>query len=195
MIKRENIKYMVYGFASTLVLAAAQTAFAAEGGEEGGGEMMGLVWKLLNFVILIVALAYFGKKPLASYLAERTATIKKSLGEAREAKELAQKALDEVKDRLKTVDKEVAEMIASSKASGERERAQLIEDGKSLSARILEQAKANIDFEVKRAKDAIRDEAVRTTMDLVEKHISEKLSDKERKSLLEEALVKMEGRN
>ncbi len=32
-------------------------------------------------------------------------------------------------------------------------------------------------------------------MDLVEKHISEKLSEKERKSLLEEALVKMEGRN
>ncbi len=36
MIKRENIKYMAYGFASTLTLVAAKTAFAAEGAEEGG---------------------------------------------------------------------------------------------------------------------------------------------------------------
>ncbi len=41
------------------------------------------VWQILNFAILVVALVYFGKKPLASYLAERTATIKKSLDEAR----------------------------------------------------------------------------------------------------------------
>lgn len=180
------------------VLAIGPEVFASSGGGEGheaANPMMEWVWKILNFVILVSVLTYFGRKPLGDYLKARTEGIKKSLDDAREAKELAQKALDEVKDRLKTVDKEIEEIISSARASGEREREQLIADGKVLSARILEQAKSNIDFEVKRAKDAIREEAVRMTMDMVEKRIEEKLSDKERTTLLEEALTRMEGKN
>lgn len=194
-MKKSNYLKIASTVAAVLLVASAAYASGGGGEHEAAANPLEWVWKILNFVILVVVLVYVGRKPMSDYLAARTEVIKKSLDEARQARELAQKALDEVKVRLQSVDSEVAAIIEAARNSGEKEREHLIEDGKALSARIIEQAKSNIDFEVKRAKDAIREEAVRMTMDLVEKQIAEKLSDAERKSLLEEALVKMEGRN
>ena len=65
------------------------------------------------------------KGDIKGFFRKRTELIEQSLKEAREAKELAQKALAEVEGRLKTIDKEVEEIIASAKLSGENEKAGL----------------------------------------------------------------------
>ena len=93
------------------------------------------------------------KMDIKGYFKKRTELIEQSLREAREAKELAQKALAEVEERLKIKDSEIADIIAAAKESGEKEKARLVEEGDKLKARILEQAKTNIDYEVKRAKE------------------------------------------
>jgi F-type H+-transporting ATPase subunit b len=132
---------------------------------------------------------------LKGFFKKRTELIEQSLREAREAKELAQKALSEVEERLKVKDTEMEQIIAGAKKSGENEKARLIEEGDKLKARILEQAKTNIDYEVKRAKESIKEEAVEIAMELAEKKLKEKLSKDEQLKLLEESLAKIEGKN
>lgn len=182
------------------LLLFAAVAFANEGGGEEaaslGDILKGYIWPIINFLILVGVLVFFMKKmDLKGFFKKRTELIEQSLREAREAKELAQKALAEVEERLKTKDSEIDNIIAAARQSGEKEKARLVEEGDKLKARILEQAKTNIDYEVKKAKEAIKEEAVEIAMELAEKKLKEKLSKDEQLKLLEESLAKIEGKN
>jgi F-type H+-transporting ATPase subunit b len=175
-------------------------AFASGGGGEeaasAGSIIKSYIWQIINFLILVGALAFMMKKmDLKGYFKKRTELIEQSLREAREAKELAQKALAEVEERLKTKDSEIENIIAAARQSGEKEKARLVEEGDKLKTRILEQARTNIDYEVKRAKEAIKEEAVGIALELAEKKLKEKLSKDEQLKLLEESLAKIEGKN
>jgi len=190
--------YSLFAIQCSLLFAAA--AFASGGGGEeaasAGSIIKSYIWQIINFLILVGALAFMMKKmDLKGYFKKRTELIEQSLREAREAKELAQKALAEVEERLKTKDSEVENIIAAARQSGEKEKARLVEEGDKLKARILEQARTNIDYEVKRAKEAIKEEAVEIALELAEKKLKEKLSKDEQLKLLEESLAKIEGKN
>lgn len=170
------------------------TAFAA-GGMEGGTSLMDWVWRILNFAILVIILFKFLNKPLKDYLRQRKELIEKSIKEAQEAKEIAMKALAEVEERLKVKDKEIEEIISSAKSSGEREKQRLIEEGEKLRVKILEQAKTNIDYELKKAKEAIQSEAADAAIQIAEEKIKTKLTKDDQERLLQESLKLLEGRN
>ena len=151
---------------------------------------------ILNFLILVALLVFMMKKmDIKGYFRKRTELIEQSLKEAREAKELAQKALAEIEERLKVKDKEVADIVTAAQESGEREKIRLVEEGEKLKARILEQTKNNIAFELKTAKEAIKQEAVDIAMELAEKKLKGKLTKEEQMRLLEESISKIEGKN
>jgi len=169
----------------------------ASGGEEGsaGAIAKDYLWKIINFGILFFVLYKYGKKPLQDFLKKRTELIEKSLKEAKEAKELAQKALAEVEERLKGKDREIDEIISSARESGEKEKARLIEEGSRMKEKILEQARTNIAYELKKAKETIKEEAAAVAIELAEKKLKEKLTEEAQFKLLEESLAKIESRN
>lgn len=166
-------------------------AFGAE--EAGhGAEWKEWLWKILNFAILVFILVKFLGKPFKNFLKQRTELIEKTLNEAREAKELAAKALAEVEERLKTKDKEIQDIISISERSARAEYDQLIRQGEEMREKVIAQAKSNIDYELKAAIDTIKAEAVEIAMELAEKKIQERLSEKEQMRLIEESLSRME---
>jgi len=182
-------------FALCSLSFAVCPVFAAEGGGEHGGSAMEWVWRLVNFGILVFVLVKFTGKPMKDYFQQRKALIEKSIQEAREAKELAAKALAEVEERLKLKDKEIETIKAASVSSGEREKIRLIEEGERLRTQILQQAKSNIDYEVKKAKDIIKAEAVEAAMQLAEEKIKSKMTKEDQDRLLQESLKLLEGKN
>jgi len=177
-------------------LAFASYAFAVGAPEEGGHAsiLKEYIWKIINFAILVIILFKFGKKPLGDFLKKRTELIEKTLNEAREAKEAALKALREAEERVKTKDAEVKAILDAAKKSGELERDRIIEESAKLKEKILEQAKTNIDYELKHAKESIKAEAVELAMELAEKKLKEKLTKEEQEKLLDESLVKIGGK-
>lgn len=191
-------KYQVLFYlllATYCLLLIAPIAIASSGGEtERYSLFKDYLWKIINFGILFFILFKFGKKPLQSFLKQRAELIEKTLMEAREAKELAQKSLAEVEEKLKLKDKEIEEIISSARLSGEKEREKLIEEGNRLREKILEQARANIDYDLREAKAAIKEEAVTIAMELAEKKIKESLGENEQESLLEDSIIRIEGR-
>lgn len=178
------------------LLFTASTVFASGGGEAPKSLLATYAPAILNFLILVAVLAFMMKKmDIKGYFRKRTELIEQSLKEAREAKELATKALAQVEERLKIKDKELEEILSAAKESGEREKARIIEEGARLKERIFEQTRNNIDFEVKMAKEAIKQEAVGIAMELAEKKLKERLTQEEQVKLLEESLLKIEGKN
>jgi F-type H+-transporting ATPase subunit b len=180
--------------AGFMVLSAGMALAAEEGGEHSGSPM-DWVWKFLNFGILVFILVKFLNKPLKDYFRDRKALIEQSIKEAQEAKELAQKALAEIEERLRLKDREIESIIASARTSGEREKLRLVEEGEKLRVKILEQAKSNIEYEMKRAKDAIRAEAVDAALQLAEEKIKAKITGDEQDKLLQESLRLLEAKN
>lgn len=196
-MKEVQLKKITVIFAGCIVsLVFTSFAFASGGGEEGKHTslFMDYLWKIINFGILFFILFKFGKKPIQSFLKQRTELIEKTLKEAKEAKELAQKALQEVEERFRTKDKDIEEILSASKRAGEQERERLLEEGNKLREKIYEQAKINIDYELKHAKDAIKAEAVEIAMELAEKKLKDRLTKKDQEGLLEESLMKIGGK-
>jgi len=186
------------GFFIINVVVVSFVFASGGGGEEAAAEHTPLwkeyMWKIFNFVLLIVVLFKFAKKPLANFLQKRTELIEKTLNEAKEAKEAALKALHEVEGRLKTKDAEIEAILAAAKKSGEQERDRIIAESSRLKDKILEQAKTNIDFELKHAKEVIKAEAVELAMELAEKKLKEKLTKDEQERLLDDSLVQIGGK-
>jgi F-type H+-transporting ATPase subunit b len=202
MMKVQSSKFKVFSkifivlMLCILNLVFVITAFAAE---EGGAAHTSIfkdyLWKIINFGILAFILFKYGRKPLQSFLKQRAELIEKTLKEAREAKEAAEKALLKVEERLKTKDKEIEEILSLTKRSGEVERENLMEQGDRLKEKILEQAKANIAYELKHAKEAIKAEAAEVAIELAEKKLKEKLTKEEQERLLDESITKIGGSN
>jgi F-type H+-transporting ATPase subunit b len=173
-------------------------AFASGGGEAEGHSpslLKEYLWPVINFLVLVALVIFVVKKAdLRGYFKKRTELIEQTLREAKEARVLAEKALAEVEERLKVKDKEIAEIVAYASQSGESEKARLVAEGEGMQAKILEQTKNNIDYEVKRAKETIKEEAVLIAMELAEKKLREKMTKDEQLRLLEESLAKIEGK-
>jgi F-type H+-transporting ATPase subunit b len=191
MMRKETPRHIL---ATLFVAAAPALAFASEAGGEGY-DWAGFGWQLVNFAILATLLVVFVRKPLRDYLKARTESIKKSIEEARQARELAEKALAEVHERLKVKDREIAEVVAAAETSGQKEKEALIEEGERLAQKLIEQARSNIDYELKQAREAIKAEAVELAMELAEKKIKDKLGEEEQKKLFEDALQRLERRS
>lgn len=199
--RMRNIVQSSFQFFTSLLLTAycifltVGAAFASSAGGEGEHHSVfqAYFWPVINFLVLIGLLYILLKKmDIRGYFKKRTELIEKSLQEAREAKELAQKALEEVEEKLKVKDREIETIIDAARISGAKEKAKLEDEGEKLKARILEQAKTNIDYEVKTAKEEIKAEAVEIAMELAEKKLKEKLTKEEQLKLLEESLRKIE---
>jgi F-type H+-transporting ATPase subunit b len=178
-----------------LIFTASAFAFSGGGHEEQHFTWKDWVWPIVNFSILFGVLFYFGKKPVREFLQKRTELIEKSIKEAEEAKALARKTLDEVQARLKDTDSEINQILEGAKRAGEREKAALIAEGEHIKEKIIQQAKANIEFELEKAKKSIKTEAALMALDLAEKQIREKLGRREQESLFNEYINKLEVKN
>lgn len=188
---------LVFCLLSTVCCLVSFSVFAAEGGEhaEQAFTWKDWLWPVVNFAVLVAVLVFFARKPFSEYFKKRTELIEKSLKEATEAKELAQKTLNEVKARLKNTDSEIEQIIESARKAGEKEKEAIIADGERLKAKILEQAKANIDFELQKAKEKIKSEAAFMALELAEKQIKEKLGQKEQEALIDDYIKRLEAKN
>ena len=179
-------------------LAAASFVFASSGGGEGAEHAApwwkDYIWKIINFLLLFILLFKFAKKPMQNFFQKRTELIEKTLNEAKEAKAVSLKALQAVETRLKAKDAEIEVILAASKKSGELERDSIIAESDRLKAKILEQAKTNIEYELKHAKEAIKAEAVELAMELAEKKLKEKLTKEEQEKLFDDSLMKIGGK-
>ncbi len=174
----------------------ATSAYAVGG---GGGEThftwKDWVWPIINFAILVGVMVKFGGKPVKEFFQNRTAMIEKSLKEATEAKELAQKTLNEVQARFKNTDKEIEKIVEAARKSGESEKEAIIAEGERLKEKILEQAQSNIDFELQKAKETIKADAALMALEIAESQIKEKLGQKEQEALIDDYIKRLEAKN
>jgi len=176
-----------------LALLVAFPSLASEGakGEEQPGIInlnMTLLVQMVNFLILIVLLHRFLYKPLTQFLATRADGIKRSLEEAKAAREAAAKAQQEYEARIAATRREAAALRESAVREVEEERQRLLKVSRDEAARLLTEAKAQIEQEVKRAKTELRAEVVGLSLGVAERLIGRRLTTDDDRRLAEQVV-------
>lgn len=153
-----------------------------------------LLFKAINFAILVGGLGYVLRKPLAEFFSSRSASLQKSLDESRKALEASQAKLQEVEEKLRRLEAEIAAFKASAAREMEAERQRLQQTSAEEAARILESARAQTDTAVRGAKLDLKNYTARKAVTLAEELIRARLDDSGRRRLVAQFVATLESK-
>jgi F-type H+-transporting ATPase subunit b len=181
--------------ARTITLHRSLAAAHAPGSEEEGKkERLELVYKFINLSLLVGALGYLLRKPLADFFAQRSASIRKQIEEGRKALEASQAQLKTVEEKLRHLEKEIAAFKASAGQEMEAERQRLKHAEAEEAAKILQAARAQTEVAVRAAKLELRTYAAQQAVALAEEIIRQRLDEAGRKKLVSDFLAEVKSR-
>jgi F-type H+-transporting ATPase subunit b len=177
-------------------LCAASVAYASEGGGShgGGGIPWGEVLKqAVNFAILAGVLVYFLRKPVSSFLAERSELLRKAIDDAAKARGEAAEKFAAVEARLAGLSGEIAAMNARMDAEAKAEVEQIRKTYAGEIAGIRAQAEFSGQQELKKAREELRREASELATRAAEELVRRTLSPEDQERLVRENIQKIEG--
>ncbi|HNV01827.1 MAG TPA: ATP synthase F0 subunit B [Vicinamibacterales bacterium] len=136
--------------------AAGEEPPAATDGHAGGGDhgspVVDLVARLFNFGILAGTLVYFLRSPLSGYLSSRAAGIRSGLANAAQTRRAAEADLVSIEARMAGLPAELEAIRKAGAAEVEAEEARIREAAARERVRLLDQARREIDWQVKIAQ-------------------------------------------
>ena len=179
------------GLSAPLVTWAQGSEKAKEESSEPPHE---LLYKTINFIILVGGLGYILRKPTAEFFSSRSASIQKSLDEGRKALEASQAQLRVVEEKLKGLEAEIAAFKSSALKEMEAERQRMQQAGAEEAARILESARNQTSVAVRAAKLELRRYAAQKSVTLAEELIRTRLDDLTRKELVTQFVATIESK-
>lgn len=182
-----------------LVLFLPEIALAAEATQHEEPGIINLnvtvLIQAINFLILIFLLSRFLFKPLAKFLADRSAGIEKSLAEAKAAHEAAAKAQAEYQAQMREAQREIAAVREQGQREVEAERQRLLQASRAEADRLVGHAKAEIEAETKRAKAGLREEAAGIALAAAERLLGRTISGDDQKRLADQYVRELGGKN
>lgn len=157
--------------------AGAETSFGAM----PAAAMWG--FHLLNLLILVGALGWFGRKPIAAFLRDRELGIRKELEDAAGVEADARSRYEELEQRLAGFEDEVAKMRADARHMAEVERQDAEKRAHEAAGRIADAAERAIRDETARATRTLRAEAVEIAVQLAEDTLRKEVRSNDRERL------------
>ena len=152
------------------------------------------LYKVINFVLLVGGLAYLLRKPLAEFFAQRSASIRKSLEEGRQALAASEVQLKAVEEKLARLEGEIAAFRASATREMEEGRKHLQEMAAAEADKMLRAARADMETATRAALVELRLYAAEQAVELAEQMIRERLDEAGRQQLFNQFLAKLEAR-
>jgi F-type H+-transporting ATPase subunit b len=167
---------------------------APESEEEGKKEGRELIYKIINVSILVGALAFLLRKPVADFFGQRSASIRTGLEEGRKALEASQAQLKAAEEKLKHLEEEIADFKASAAREMEAESQRLKVAAAEAAEKIIQSARAQTDVAVRAAKLELKMYTAQQAVNLAEEIIRQRLDDAGRKKLVGDFLADVEDR-
>lgn len=173
-----------------VVVAPAAARAASEGGH--GGSSMTVVWHALNLLILVGALVYFGRGPIASFLASRRTQIEDGIESAGRELAEAERRLAECERRAASLEGELDEIrrVVRQQAEGDRDR--LLAEANATAARIRRDAVAAAEQEARHARDELRAETVDLAVKIAGDLLRGQVTDADRARLVDDFVARIE---
>jgi F-type H+-transporting ATPase subunit b len=150
-----------------------------------------LLWRVMNFAVLLIVLIKVLSKPIASGLKARQQSIKEQFTDLEERKVEADSAYQTYEEKLASIESEISEIIQAAVAHGEAEKERIINDANRAAEDIKRQAEMAIQHELAEAKLKLREDVASQAVVMAEELISKNLQDADQVKLIEDYLAKV----
>ena len=141
----------------------------AEG--EHGNPIVQTAARLLNFAILIGALAYFLRSPFAAYLVSRSTQIRQDLVTAAEMRAAATAQLADIDRKMQALPAELEALRQQGAEDVTAEQARIAQAAQEERVRLLEQTRREIEMRLRIARRELTEHAAHLSVQVAEQRI------------------------
>lgn len=200
MIRGKGIGVWTTGLALLLLvalpLAVAASGGAAEGGSHDEGALADLLYRFINFGLLVVILfVVIRKAPVKSFFENRRKEIAEKMAALKQGKEAAEQRFRELEEKLKSFEAQREEILQEYRAEGQKEKERIIAEAKQRAQELLAQADLTIGREIQAARERLRREVVDVAARQAQSMIAEQIKDSDQEHLVSEFIEKVEKLN
>ncbi len=147
------------------------------------------IWTLVTFLIVLFVLKKFAFGKIAGLLDERRESVRRNLEAAEQAREEAERLLEEYKQQLAQSRHEASEILERARTTASEQQRQLIDELAVERERGIAAAQQAIAAETQQSLERIKEEIADLTILATEKVLGHALDASEQKRLVEEALA------
>lgn len=178
-------------FAAGSVLLSS-FALAAGGGADRSADLLDLLYRWINFALLVIILVIVLKKVnVKQYFVSRIEGIKKELEDLKKQREAAEGKARDLESKLKAFEGERKEILEQYKADGLAEKERILAEARTRAKQILEQAEVSIQFEMQTAKERLKEEVVALAAQRAQEIIAAEMTDKDQDRLVNDFIEKL----
>ena len=152
------------------------------------------IWTILTFVVLVVLLTKFAWRPLLDALDRRQESIRKSLDDARQARQELERLRTESTRILVEARTEADAIISRTRADAARAGEEMKVKARADAENIIRNAERQIELEASRAVETIRREAVDLSVAIASKLIQRNITKEDNERLIGETLKEIESK-
>jgi F-type H+-transporting ATPase subunit b len=175
-----------------MLAVIATPALLAAGGEGGHDESIWpMVGKIVNFAILAGTVFYFGRKPIAGYLASRKEQVRADLVAAEAMKKTAAAQIAEMDAKLAALPAELEALRARGRdeIAAEQQRIRQLADAER--TRLIDQAAREIEQRTRLAERELVEHAASLAVDVARTRITDQITDADQARLVDRYLAEV----
>jgi F-type H+-transporting ATPase subunit b len=171
--------------ALAILLVAAAPLFAATEEAEHASSWGPTIAKIVNFAALVGILVYFFRNGVATYLRDRSATIRKGLVDAAALRATAQAQLTAVQERLAKLPGDLEELKRRGAEELAAEKVRQAEATKFERDRVLEQTRREIELQSRLARRQLLEHSASLSMKLARQRLEKELTTEDQQRLID----------
>lgn len=166
---------------------------AREGEETHGRGAVDIIARLVNFAILAGTLVYLLRSPIGKYIEERRTQVRSDLVNAAEMKETAAAQIEEITRQMNALPRELEALRAQGAEEIVAEERRIRAAAVAERDRLLEQARREIDLQVRTAERELVSHAAELTVGIAAERIKKNINDEDQKRLVDRYVQQLKG--
>ncbi len=190
----QRARVIVLGVLFVLLLLSmgVVNALGASGGEGGAkGWVATDTWRVMNFVVLLVALVFILRKPISQALSSRIKNIREQLESLEAQKAEAEKQLAQYNEKLSQLENEAEKIVEGYIKQGNEAKAKILKEAEATAEKLQVQARRNIEHEFGKARQELQREVVEKSLAKAEETLKKAITAQDQDKLVDEYLDKV----
>ena len=154
-------------------------------------DLLHLGIQLCSTLILFLVVRAFLWKPITNILEQRRELAMKEISDAKQKNDEATKLLDESRKEVEKAKKRAKEIVDNAVITAKLEKSEIIEDAKNEAKKRLDNVNHEIELELERQKNTLKQEIVDVAFLAAEKIVKREINKEEHIKVVEETLVEV----
>jgi F-type H+-transporting ATPase subunit b len=152
------------------------------------------LWTIATFLILLALLARFAWRPLLDALEKRQEVIRKSLDDARVARQELEQVKTDAAKLLAEARAEAGEIVSRTRSDAARFADEMKQKARTDADALVKHAERQIEMQTARAMETIRRETVDLSVEIASKILRRSISKEDNERLIDDTLKEMQSR-